>query len=59
MKIQVSEKAHGTSGFDEWLMRFHGKPLRAPQHRTYFPEPQLVHWHVREVFRGPFRYLFE
>ena len=59
MKIQISEKAHGTSGFDEWLMRFHGKPLRAPQRRTYFPEPQFVHWHIREVFRGPSRYLFE
>jgi putative restriction endonuclease len=27
MKVQVSEKAHGTSGFDEWLMKFHGEPL--------------------------------
>ncbi len=57
MKIEVSEKAHGTSGFDEWLLKFHGKPIRQPQRPKYYPEPLFVHWHVREVFQGPSRYL--
>ena len=29
-KILVAERAHGTNGFNEWLMCFHGKDLRTP-----------------------------
>jgi putative restriction endonuclease len=28
-----------------------------PQRRTYFPDAHFVGWHVREVFRGPSRYV--
>jgi putative restriction endonuclease len=55
MKVEVSEKAHGTSGFDEWLLKFDGKLIRPPQRPNYYPEPKFVHWHIREVFKGPSR----
>ncbi len=55
-EIIISEEAHGTNGFDEWLMRFHGKQLRPPVHPEYYPNNSFINWHVREVFRGPGRY---
>ena len=50
--IQVSNIAHGTQGFTEWLMAFHGQKLKMPQSNSYYPEPQFVNWHSREVFQG-------
>lgn len=29
MTLMVSENAHGTSGFNEWLMKYHGKVSRS------------------------------
>ena len=29
--VLVSDRAHGTIGFEEWLMAHHGRPLRDPQ----------------------------
>lgn len=55
-ELLVAEQAHGTHGFEEWLMRFHGKKVRAPIHPTYTPKESYINWHVREVFRGPARY---
>ncbi|MFD0715500.1 phosphorothioated DNA-binding restriction endonuclease [Paenibacillus sp. GCM10027626] len=52
----VAEQAHGTRGFEEWLMRYHGKPVRAPISPGYQPNGNYIHWHLREVFRGPARY---
>jgi putative restriction endonuclease len=57
--FQVAETAHGTGGFDEWLMRYHGKEIRPPQSPLYRPKDFYVHWHVKEVFRGPARYLVD
>ena len=56
MGMQVSEIAHGTSGFNEWLLAFHGQPIRPPQRPTYFPQSAFVEWHVREVFKGYSRF---
>lgn len=55
-ELLVAELAHGSNGFDEWLMRFHGKKLRAPVHPLYKPEESYIQWHIREVFKGPARY---
>lgn len=55
-EVQVSELAHGTTGFGEWLVAFHGRPLRQPQSLRYAPEEQFIDWHQREVFRGPARH---
>lgn len=59
LKFQVAETAHGTEGFQEWLMQYHGKELRPPQSPLYRPKKHYVNWHVREVFRGPARYLVD
>lgn len=54
--LRVAENAHGTCGFVEWLMRYHGKPIRRPQSPQYYPADNYINWHVREVFHGPSRY---
>ncbi len=55
-KLLVAEEAHGSTGFDEWLMRYHNKSLRNPINPDYYPKDSFVHWHVKEVFRSPARY---
>lgn len=59
LKFQVAEAAHGTGGFEEWLMKYHGKEIRPPQSPLYKPKDVYVNWHIREVFRGPARYLVD
>lgn len=54
----VSEDAHGTQGFDEWLMRYHGRLIQHPIRPDYSPKDLFLQWHVREVFRGKTRYLY-
>jgi putative restriction endonuclease len=56
-ELLVAEQAHGTVGFEDWLMRFHGKRIRYPIHPLYQPKNNFLEWHIREVFRGPGRYL--
>jgi len=53
--ISVSQFAHGTRGFSEWLLSFHGAPLRQSQDPSYAPRAEFVRWHQREVFRSPAR----
>ncbi len=55
--VQVSELAHGSAGFNEWLMAFHGKSIMPPQRPSYYPEAQYVSWHVKEVFKGYQRHI--
>lgn len=55
-ELLVSEAAYGSNGFEEWLMRYHGKPVRHPIRPEYAPRDLFLHWHVREVFRGRSRY---
>ena len=55
LEVFVSDDAHGTAGFDEWLMRFHGEKLNFPQRQTYYPSESYTRWHVREVFQGEYR----
>jgi putative restriction endonuclease len=56
MIVIVSEQANGTNGFQEWVMAFHGQPIRPPQRPNYYPAITAIRWHVREVFKGPDRY---
>jgi putative restriction endonuclease len=56
MNVIISESAHGTRGFQEWVIGFHGKPIRRAQRPTYYPDKIAVEWHVKEVFQGPGRY---
>lgn len=57
LEVLVSDDAHGTAGFQEWLMRFHGEKLNFPQRQTYYPSEDYTRWHVREVFQGEYREL--
>ncbi len=52
MKVMVSDRAYGINGFNEWLMAYHGKTIAQPQRPSFFPEPNFLSWHVREVFQG-------
>lgn len=56
-KIQVSDKAYGTTGFTEWLMAFHGECLKEPQRPAFSPKHEFISWHIREVFQGEGRYM--
>ncbi len=55
LHILVSDDAHGTTGFQEWLMDFHGQKINFPHRRSYYPEQEFIGWHVREVFQGDYR----
>ena len=57
LHILVSDEAHGTTGFQEWLMNFHGQSITLPQRQSYNPAQEFVDWHVREVFQGDYREL--
>lgn len=54
-QILVSDDAHGSAGFQEWLMQFHRQRINLPQRQTYYPERDFIEWHVREVFQGDYR----
>jgi putative restriction endonuclease len=51
-EVLVSDRAHGSHGFSEWLMNFHGKKILPPQKYQFYPESANVFWHTREVFQG-------
>lgn len=55
LEILVSDNAHGSVGFEEWLMRFHGKKINFPQRQSFYPNASFIGWHVREVFKGNYR----
>ncbi|MFY9225272.1 MAG: HNH endonuclease [Blastocatellia bacterium] len=55
--IEVSEQANGANGFQEWLISFHGKPMKRPQNPNNNPNSSFLSWHRKEVFRGPSRFL--
>lgn len=55
LEILVSDNAHGSVGFKEWLMRFHGEKINFPQRQSFYPNASFIGWHVREVFKGNYR----
>jgi hypothetical protein len=57
LKVEVSEDANGTRGFDEWLLAFNGKAIKQPQRPSYSPNEDFLRWHDREAFRGPARHI--
>jgi putative restriction endonuclease len=52
LEILVSDEASGGFGFDDCLMKHHGKPLHAPTHPGDVPSSDFIGWHRRQVFRG-------
>ena len=57
LEIMVSDEVYGSVGFEEWLMRFHGKQISFPQRQPYYPHESFIDWHIREVFQGDYREL--
>lgn len=55
LEVLVSEYANGSVGFEEWLMEFHGKEINFPQRHAYYPHEDFIGWHLKEVFKGPYR----
>ncbi len=55
--LVVSEQAHGQRGFTEWLLTFHGQPVRPPLREAYSPAADYLEWHERQVFKRPPREL--
>jgi putative restriction endonuclease len=55
--LLVSDQANGTVGFEEALMRHHGRPVRSPQRPEWKPASDHVDWHGREVFKGAARHV--
>ena len=53
--LLVSDRANGSAGFDEALMRHHGKGVRPPQRQEWRPAAGHLAWHRREVFKGDAR----
>ncbi|QDU37630.1 hypothetical protein Mal4_19450 [Maioricimonas rarisocia] len=51
--LLVSNEAHGQQGFDEWLLRFHGRSIRRPSGDDHLPAARFLAWHQREVFKRP------
>jgi putative restriction endonuclease len=55
--VLVSDQANGTAGFEETLMRYHGRPIRTAQRPEWAPLPEHLAWHRSEVFKGQPRHL--
>ena len=53
--VLVSDEIGGLAGLNEYLLAFHGQPLRAPIRPDDVPAEVFLHWHRREVFRGEAR----
>jgi putative restriction endonuclease len=51
-RLVVSPWVNGSSGFDEWLMRYDRQPIREPRQAEHVPLEEFVRWHVLEVFKG-------
>ena len=57
LKVQVSERANGGGMLGHLVLDSKRQEIHLPQRRSYYPEDQYVHWHAREVFQGPGRWL--
>lgn len=53
--LLVSDQANGTAGFEETLLRYHGRAVRPPQRQEWRPAMPSLEWHGREVFKGAAR----
>jgi putative restriction endonuclease len=56
-RLLVSDQANGTEGFQEALLRHHGRPVRQAQRPEWCPEAGFLKWHLHEVFKGAARHV--
>ncbi|MDX5419148.1 MAG: HNH endonuclease [Hymenobacteraceae bacterium] len=54
LRLLVSDEVNGI-GANEWLLQHHGKSIRPPQKKAFYPNPDFTTWHVNEVFKGGYR----
>ena len=54
-RILVSRDVHGGDFARQMLIDLHGKRIRQPQDRAWFPSPEFIAWHHQEVFKGESR----
>jgi putative restriction endonuclease len=54
-RVLVSQEVCGSSGVEDLLLRYAGKPIRAPQASFNRPALENIQWQRREVFRAPAR----
>ena len=50
-RMLVSEHAHGGQRFEETLLRYHGRPIKAPIRPDHRPARRYSGWHRKEVFK--------
>lgn len=51
-RLVVSPWVNGSTGFEEWVLRFDRQPIRQPRSPDHVPLEEFVRWHVLEVFKG-------
>lgn len=51
-RMLVSGEANGHGGFEEVLMRWHGRRIALPYENSKAPARVFTEWHLRQVFRG-------
>lgn len=54
LQMLVSDEVNG-QGADLWLIQHHGKSIKPPQKKDFYPNPDFTAWHVNEVFKGGYR----
>ncbi|MBF9254725.1 HNH endonuclease [Pontibacter sp. 172403-2] len=54
LRMLVSDEVNGL-GATEWLLQHHGKSIKPPQKKAFYPDPEFTVWHVNEVFKGGYR----
>ena len=54
LQMLVSDEVNG-QGANEWLFQHHGKYIKPPQKKAFYPNPDFTAWHVNEVFKGGYR----
>jgi putative restriction endonuclease len=55
LRVQVSQDLTGQDVVRETVLRYKGQRMRFPQTEAHYPKMDFVHWHGRNVFRGPAR----
>jgi putative restriction endonuclease len=54
-RLLVSENVHGSTGLNDWLIRYHGVEINKPIRKEYYAKNDHLNWHLNEVFQLPFR----
>lgn len=55
LRMILSQRAHGTYGFEENLLRYHGNKINEPIEKSFTANVTYILWHQKHVFKGPER----